>query len=51
LLYAPVPVVKGRGAVWALEHRFTQQARHFIDEGRGILARAAAEDAASSPGT
>ncbi len=51
LLYAPLPAVKGRGTVWALEHRFTQQTRQSIDDGWGVLARAAAEDAAPAPGT
>jgi DNA repair photolyase len=51
LLYAPLPAVKGRGTVWALEHRFTQQSRQSIDDGWGTLARAAAEDTAPAPGT
>jgi len=47
LLYAPVPAVKGRGTVWALEHRFTRDARQSFDDGWGTLARAAAEESPS----
>lgn len=50
LLYAPVPAVKGRGTVWALEHRFTRDARQNFDDGWGTLALAAAEDS-PAPGT
>ncbi len=51
LLYAPVPTVKGRGTVWALEHRFARESRASLDDGWGTLARAAAEDCSGSPGT
>ncbi len=51
LLYAPLSAIKGRGTVWALEHRFIRQARQTIDDGWGTLARAAAEEATPAPGT
>jgi DNA repair photolyase len=41
LMLAPV---KGRGTVWAIEHRFTQQARESLDDGWGSLEQAAQEE-------
>jgi DNA repair photolyase len=47
--------VKGRGTVWAIEHRFSKDERHSFDDGWGTLEQLAAEDAASleeaPPGT
>ena len=39
--------LKGRGTVWALEHRFSTEARSEFDDGWGTLERAAAQDAAA----
>ncbi len=50
LLYAQVPSLKGRGMVWALEHRFSSSQRQVFDDGWGTLERVAAVDAAK-PGT
>jgi DNA repair photolyase len=42
LLYAPLPSrVKGRGTVWAIEHRFNEQRREAFDDGWGTLEQAA----------
>jgi DNA repair photolyase len=41
LLYAPV---KGRGTVWALEHRFASDQRETFDDGWGTLEQAAREE-------
>jgi DNA repair photolyase len=38
LMFAPV---KGRGTVWALEHRFSRQTRSEFDDGWGTLEQAA----------
>ena len=35
---------KGRGTVWALEHRFTQNTREELDDGWGTLEQAALEE-------
>ena len=45
LLYAPVGALKGRGTVWALEHRFSTDTRTEFDDGWGTLEQAAAQDA------
>jgi DNA repair photolyase len=45
LLYAPLPH-KGRGTVWALEHRFSTSTHEAFDDGWGTLEQAAAEEAA-----
>ena len=45
LLYAQVPSLKGRGMVWALEHRFSSSQRQVFDDGWGTLERVAAVDA------
>ncbi len=44
LMYAPVGALKGRGTVWALEHRFTTDTRREFDDGWGTLAQAAEQD-------
>ena len=41
---------KGRGTVWAIEHRFTSQTRDEFDDGWGTLEQAAQEERLS-PGT
>jgi DNA repair photolyase len=41
---------KGRGTVWAIEHRFHQETRQELDDGWGTLERAAQEEQ-SSPDT
>jgi len=47
--------VKGRGTVWAIEHRFSKDQRHSFDDGWGTLEQLADEDAAAleaaPPGT
>ena len=44
LMYAPVGALKGRGTVWALEHRFSTDSRSEFDDGWGTLEQAAAQD-------
>ena len=41
---APVPPVKGRGTIWAIEHRFTTQAHESFDDGWGTLEQSAGEE-------
>ncbi len=41
---------KGRGTVWAIEHRFTSQSRESFDDGWGTLEQAAHEEHVA-PGT
>ena len=41
LMFAPV---KGRGTVWALEHRFSRDSREAFDDGWGTLEQAAQEE-------
>ena len=36
--------VKGRGTVWALQHRFSRDAREAFDDGWGTLEQAAQEE-------
>lgn len=50
LMYAPRSPVKGRGTVWAIEHRFTSDAREAFDDGWGALEQAAQEEVVA-PGT
>lgn len=50
LLYSPRSPVKGRGTVWAIEHRFTSDAREAFDDGWGALEQAAQEEHVA-PGT
>ena len=40
----PVPLVKGRGAPWAIEHRFSQRTHEADDDGWGSLEQAAHEE-------
>ncbi len=47
LMLAPV---KGRGTVWALEHRFSRDTRENFDDGWGTLEQVAREEALA-PGT
>ncbi len=49
-MYAPVGALKGRGTVWALEHRFSSNTRQDLDDGWGTLQQAAEEER-SAPGT
>ena len=42
LMLAPAASVKGRGTVWALEHRFSSEHREALDDGWGTLEQAAA---------
>ncbi len=44
LLYAPAGSLKGRGTVWALEHRFSTDQRTDFDDGWGTLEQAAQEE-------
>jgi DNA repair photolyase len=44
LMVAPVGALKGRGTVWALEHRFSRDSRAAFDDGWGTLEQAAAEE-------
>jgi DNA repair photolyase len=44
LMLAPTPSVKGRGTVWALEHRFSGEQREALDDGWGTLEQAAAAE-------
>lgn len=50
LVFAPSAALKGRGTVWAIEHRFTRDPREGFDDGWGTLEQAAHEEAVS-PGT
>jgi DNA repair photolyase len=50
LLFAPVPPVKGRGTVWAIEHRFSSTHTEALDDGWGTLEQAAQEEQVA-PGT
>jgi DNA repair photolyase len=49
LVFVPPPV-KGRGTVWAIEHRFNSASRSSFDDGWGSLEQAASEDSLA-PGT
>lgn len=50
LMYAPATALKGRGTVWALEHRFTRDPREGFDDGWGTLEQAA-RDGEAPPDT
>jgi len=50
LMFMPRASLKGRGTVWAIEHRFTEEYRQSIDDGWGLLEQVAREDAVV-PGT
>ncbi len=43
-MYAPIAALKGRGTVWALEHRFAGADRESLDDGWGTLTQAALEE-------
>ena len=44
-MYAPPPPsLKGRGTVWAIEHRFNERSRSEFDDGWGTLEQAAEEE-------
>ena len=45
LMFMPRTSLKGRGTVWAIEHRFTSQHHESIDDGWGTLEQAAREEA------
>jgi len=45
LVYAPRGAQKGRGTVWAIEHRFTSESHEAFDDGWGTLEQAAHEEA------
>lgn len=49
-MFAPPAALKGRGTVWAIEHRFSGQGREAFDDGWGTLEQAAQEDQVA-PGT
>ncbi len=49
-IYAPAGSLKGRGTVWAIEHRFNTDTRTDFDDGWGTLEQAATEER-SAPGT
>ena len=44
-MFVPRTSLKGRGTVWAIEHRFTSQHHESIDDGWGTLEQAAHEEA------
>jgi DNA repair photolyase len=44
LMMVPAGALKGRGTVWALEHRFTSDNRSEFDDGWGTLEQAAQEE-------
>jgi DNA repair photolyase len=53
LMYMPRPgagAVKGRGTVWAIEHRFNERTRDGFDDGWGTLEQAALQEQ-TAPGT
>ena len=45
LMFMPRASLKGRGTVWAIEHRFTSQHHQSVDDGWGLLDQAAREEA------
>ena len=47
LVFMPQAAVKGRGTVWAIEHRFTSEHHHTVDDGWGSLEQAAREERAA----
>jgi DNA repair photolyase len=49
LMYSPQPsAVKGRGTVWAIEHRFNALSRSEFDDGWGTLEQAAMQEEAAA---
>jgi DNA repair photolyase len=51
LMFAPAVALKGRGTVWALEHRFKGDSRSEFDDGWGTLEQAAQQEAHTAPQT
>jgi DNA repair photolyase len=49
-MFVPPSAVKGRGTVWAIEHRFNELSRSEFDDGWGTLEQAALEER-QAPGT
>ena len=47
LVFMPKAAVKGRGTVWAIEHRFTSERHQAVDDGWGALEQAALEERAA----
>jgi DNA repair photolyase len=47
LVFVPPGAVKGRGTVWAIEHRFASDERSGFDDGWGTLEQAALEEQVS----
>ncbi len=48
LMFVPPPAaVKGRGTVWAIEHRFNERSRSEFDDGWGTLEQAALQERAA----
>jgi len=47
LVFMPRASLKGRGTVWAIEHRFTAEQHQSIDDGWGTLEQAAREERAA----
>ena len=47
LMVMPRASLKGRGTVWAIEHRFTGERHQPIDDGWGTLEQAAREEMAA----
>jgi DNA repair photolyase len=46
-MYAPATALKGRGTVWAIEHRFASERRAGFDDGWGTLEQAALDEQAA----
>ncbi len=44
LMFAPAAALKGRGTIWALEHRYQRDNRSAFNDGWGTLEQAAAEE-------
>jgi DNA repair photolyase len=44
LMYAPASALKGRGTMWALEHRFTSEQHEAFDDGWGTLEQTASQE-------
>jgi DNA repair photolyase len=47
LMLMPHASVKGRGTVWAIEHRFTNEHHQTLDDGWGLLEQLAREESVS----
>ena len=46
-MFMPRASTKGRGTVWAIEHRFTSEHHQSVDDGWGVLEQLAREEAVS----